>query len=241
MSVGGAADRDEDEALIKKAMGEHDAQMHGGKHTKLKLRKDGGAVEGESAKPRNDRLTRAEGGGAKRSPKHSQVNVIIAGGHGNPAGGDAMAHPMMPPMGGPPIHPPMMPPGAPPPGPPMMPPPGPPGPPGMPPGGPPPGMGGPPGMPRPPMAPGGIPPRKHGGAIGRKHGGSVSDNSSTEASRKKEQMGPYARKSGGGVGSLDGKAPRAIGVGEKGSGGGLGRLAKIKAYGSESEDGEGSL
>ena len=36
-----AADKKQDVALIKKAMKEHDAQEHPGKHTKLKLKKGG--------------------------------------------------------------------------------------------------------------------------------------------------------------------------------------------------------
>ncbi len=235
LASGGTADDREDKAIadreIKKAFSAHDSQLHDGKKTRLKLR-DGGTAEGDSAKPRHDRAHRAAGGGTKKGGKGSHVNVIIApqGGQHPPMGG------MAPPgaMPAPPIHPP---------GPPM-PPPMPPPPPGMA------GPGGPPGMPpgmapRPPMmggAPGGIPPRKDGGRITRKDGGSIDrDNDSTEESREREKAGPHARKAGGAVGSMENKTPKGEGIGEVGAGGGLGRLAKMKAYGKEADEGEGKL
>lgn len=46
----------ETKAAIKRAIGEHDSQLHGGKHTHLKLAR-GGHVEGEHAKPRLDRAS----------------------------------------------------------------------------------------------------------------------------------------------------------------------------------------
>lgn len=122
--------------LIRRAVGEHDTQLHGGKRTKLKLA-GGGKVHGAASAPRLDRRAR---GGRTKAPT---VNVIIkgAGEEGLKKGveigakmGAMMAGAQKPPM----------PPGPPPGGPPMGPPPGAGGPPM---GGPPPGMR-PPGMAR---------------------------------------------------------------------------------------------
>ncbi len=162
---GGDTDYTQDKRLadseIRKAMSEHDRQLHGkDHHTRLKLA-DGGSAEGPMAEPRSDRAPRGKG---KDGKAHTNVNVIVAGGRG---GQDQARPPMPPPV--PPPHPPMA-------GPPPGPPPG-----AMPPGGMPPGgmpMGGmPPGAmpPRPPMPmppPGGMPPgmpmRKAGGRAGYK-------------------------------------------------------------------------
>lgn len=147
---GGSADETSDKAMIRKAFTEHDAQLHGGKKTRLKLA-SGGAAEGEQGHRRLDR------GGRKGA---SHVNVIVAPGAG---GGQqpAMAPrpvpvpvPVRPPMGGPT-------PGA-------M---GPGGPPGMPPGMPP-GLAARPGM-GPPGVPPGMPIRAAGGRVRRASGGKV--------------------------------------------------------------------
>ncbi len=158
---GGSTDSDyaQDVKLIRRAINEHDSQLHGGKKTRLKLA-DGGSAEGSMAEPRSDRAPRGKSNGHKGT----NVNVIVAGGRGAQ---DQSRPPMPPPV--PPPHPPMA-------GPPPGPPPG-----AMPPGGMPPGgmpMGGmPPGAmpPRPPMPmppPGGMPPgmpmRKAGGRAGYK-------------------------------------------------------------------------
>ncbi len=157
LAHGGAVDSDRksDEKMIRKAIGEHDKQLHGGKHTDLHFA-EGGAVPQK----------RAAGGAAKHKGAH--VNVIVA----------PQVHPGMP---GPGAMPP--PPGAalPPPRPPMpMPPP-----PAMMPGAPGGVAGGPPVgalAPHPPMPIGpavGMGPRKRGGKVwdekdGRKRGGKVS-------------------------------------------------------------------
>lgn len=59
----------EDKALIKKAIGEHDKQLHGGKHTKLKLA-TGGNVHGGKSHGRLDKKGRGH------------VNVIVNSGAG---------------------------------------------------------------------------------------------------------------------------------------------------------------
>ncbi len=121
--------------LVAKAVHEHETHEHGGKHTKLKLRRGGAAVEGYAPKQRVDR--RARGGKTKGKPGVS-INVIVPpSGQG---GGNAPAmppHPAMPPAG---LGAGAMPPGA-----------------GMPPGMPP-GAGMPPGMPPKPPMPGAMPP-----------------------------------------------------------------------------------
>lgn len=58
-AMGGHADAKADEAMIRKAIGEHDKQLHGGKHTRLKFKR-GGHVEGGRSKSRPD--CRARGG-----------------------------------------------------------------------------------------------------------------------------------------------------------------------------------
>lgn len=120
---------------IKRAVGEHETQEHGGKHSTIKLR-SGGEVPGMHAKGRPDR----------RGSKHTTVNVIVTRGDdqqgkqeaaqqglragvqlGARAAAQRMAGAGGPPPGAmPPGAPPMAPPGAiaGPPRPPMMPPPG---------------------------------------------------------------------------------------------------------------------
>lgn len=110
MASGGHADAKADAGMIKKAMGAHDKQLHGGKHTDL-------GVIGEYAK----------GGRTKKGKKGgTQINIAILGGDKDKSPSPDAG---LPPMG----------PGAMPPPPPMAgPPPGAGGPPGMPPK--PPGM-----------------------------------------------------------------------------------------------------
>ena len=82
-------DVSQDRALVRKAMAEHDTQMHGGKHTKLKL-KEGGKVHGKASKPRGDRPGRRahrDMGGPTAGPQ-----VPMA-----PAGMSAAPAPMMTP------------------------------------------------------------------------------------------------------------------------------------------------
>jgi hypothetical protein len=156
------SDRKADIAMIKRAIGEHDEQLHPGHHTRVTLKR-GGFADGGMAANRMDQRSR----GGKKHPT-SQTNIVIS----------PPAHPPMgPPMGGPPIglppRPPMAAPAAMPPRPPMAPPPG-----GMPGGMP---MGGAPGMPPglpPGMPPGGMPPRpmiKTGGAARNGKGGEGAD------------------------------------------------------------------
>lgn len=217
-------------SLIKEAVDEHDDQLHGGKKTRLKLKR-GGHVEGEE---KRHRLDRAAGGRTKSKGGHKTiVNVVMPqGGHdaapGGP-GGPGAPSPMMPP------HPPMAPP------------------PGA--GGPPPGMAGaggpPPGMPpRPPMGPpvgAGVPmPHKKGGRVKKAFGGPMDGPLSggpvgtgqqqpmqppspqatppqmpPQMARPPMQGAPVGAKRGGRI------------EGEAGAGSGLGRLEKIKDYGTK--------
>jgi hypothetical protein len=158
---GGAIKDDdaEDKALVKKGIGQHENQEHGGEHSKLTL-KGGGTIKGGAPPFSPGRKSRAAGGGVgddtqglksggkvKGKPGIGKVNIVIA--HGGPPGGGA-------PPGGPPMppHPPPMagPPPGPPPGPPMG---GPPMGAHPPMGGPPPGLGA---GPMPPGPAGGPPP-----------------------------------------------------------------------------------
>ena len=50
-------DKKQDKSMIKKAIGQHDAQQHGGKKTKIALKK--GGVTGESMKKYGRNLARA--------------------------------------------------------------------------------------------------------------------------------------------------------------------------------------
>src|SRR5215472_8499347 len=142
-----ASDYESDKRMVEKGIHEHESQLHGGRHSKLKLA-DGGVATGEMAPMRADRPRRGRSGHGKDGGH--KVNIVIApqGGGGPPA--------LRPPMMVPPPRPPMPPPGA--------------G--GPPPGGPPPGGMGP--MAAAPMgvgAPGGPMPRKSGGRAGLARGG----------------------------------------------------------------------
>ena len=66
------ADEAADKRMISKAIHEHDDQMHGGKHTHLKLRR-GGPVHGEKPHGRPDR--RARGGDVHDQPHDAMGNV----------------------------------------------------------------------------------------------------------------------------------------------------------------------
>jgi hypothetical protein len=151
-------DRKEDAAMVKKAVAQHESHDHPGKSkTKLHLA-TGGRAEDAKAPARLDRKGLKTGGRAKKGG-HTNVNVIVAPGHG----GQPMPIPV--PMGAGPGGPP-----------PMMPPPGAGGPPpGL--GGPPPGMGAMPPrpMPGPPVGAGvpGMGMRARGGRAGYKAGGAV--------------------------------------------------------------------
>lgn len=83
LAHGGDAEKKIADREVEKAINEHDAQLHGGRKTKLKL-KAGGEVEGEHGRKRLDRPSRhrehrADGGGVKgKGEKGTHVNVIIA-------------------------------------------------------------------------------------------------------------------------------------------------------------------
>lgn len=103
-------DKIEDEKLIKKAIDEHDSQLHGGKKTRLTF-----AQGGDTSMPRMDQ--KARGGGNKKKAHgkgETNVNIAVIPRAGGPQGA--------PPMAGPPAMPPRPPmpmPAAPPPRPPM--------------------------------------------------------------------------------------------------------------------------
>jgi len=106
----GHSDAAEDKKLITRAINEHDAQLHGGKKTHLKL-KTGGAVEGKKAGGRLDKLARGGSHKPKGKP-HVTVNVMNqphplgSGAAGVPPVGIGMAPPGL--TGGP--RPPVVPP-----------------------------------------------------------------------------------------------------------------------------------
>lgn len=116
MASGGHVDAKADAGMIKKAMGAHDKQLHGGKHTDL-------GVIGDYA-----RGGRARKGGKGKKGNNTKINIAIIGGEKKdkapdmglpppPMGGDMPPPPPggapggMPPMAGPPGG---MPPGMPP-------------------------------------------------------------------------------------------------------------------------------
>lgn len=109
-ALGGKADAGQDKALIRKAITQHDNQLHDGKKTRLEL-----ATGGRAGKSRLDR----KGRGAKGKGK-TTVNVIVAGGKGDEAPQKPPMPMPMPPMAAGPAGPAMPPPGmgagAPPPG-----------------------------------------------------------------------------------------------------------------------------
>lgn len=89
-------DVSQDKAMIRKAIDQHDDQLHGGKKTHLSL-KTGGAVEGHKSGGRLDKLAR--GGahhGKKKGKTHVTVNVL------NHSGPTMPQKPMVPPMPMPP-------------------------------------------------------------------------------------------------------------------------------------------
>lgn len=103
----GHSDYEADKRMIERAIGEHDAQMHPGKHTKLKLA-TGGVADGAMAPGRADRAPRGKGKDAK-----NHIAIVIAPQGG---GGQQQARPVPvpvpvphPPMAGPPMPPPIPP------------------------------------------------------------------------------------------------------------------------------------
>lgn len=213
--LGRDKDESEDKDMIKKAIDQHDDQLHGGKKTRLKL-KHGGAAEGEKEAERMDRPKREHHakGGAAGKKGGTKVNVIVMpSGHGDAPGGLAGGPP---PMGAAPPHPPMAPPpGAMPPHPPMA-PPG-----AM-------GAGGPPPPGMPPRPPG----MKSGGRAKRAYGGMSGDPGMAMQAPPMSQQGP-------GAGGPVMQQPRPMGYKrggtvEKmtgGAGGGKGRLEKAESLG----------
>lgn len=102
MAKGGAvqhSDAAEDASMVRKAMADHDKQLHGGKHTDL-------SNISPKSKGRMDKYAR--GGKVKGGGKHhTKINIVVA-----PKAGGDVPPPVAPPMGGPPPGgpPPMMPP-----------------------------------------------------------------------------------------------------------------------------------
>ena len=75
-----ATDDESDKRLLRKGIHQHDAQLHPGKHTKLKLRK-GGKIDGPRAEHGAHR--RARGGGIpKLGHKGGNINIVLHGGAG---------------------------------------------------------------------------------------------------------------------------------------------------------------
>ena len=66
-------DAEQDKKMIKKAIDEHDAQLHGGKKTHLKL-KHGGMIEGKKTEKRADKYAR---GGSVARGKHTTTHVNV--------------------------------------------------------------------------------------------------------------------------------------------------------------------
>src|SRR5215472_775662 len=97
-----ASDYESDKRMVEKGIHEHESQLHGGRHSKLKLA-DGGVATGEMAPMRADRPRRGRSGHGKDGGH--KVNIVIAP-QGGGGGGPALRPPMMPP------RPPMPPPGA---------------------------------------------------------------------------------------------------------------------------------
>ena len=152
-------DREADIRMIRRAVGEHEGNMHRGEaKTRIKL-KDGGFADGGMASSRMDQKPRS----SSKKGNGPQINIIVSP---NAGAQPPAAPPMMPPRPAPVMMPPKPPPGPPPEAapamPPMMPPPG-----GPPPG----GIAGGPGM-MPPGAPGpaGMMPRR---PMGMRSGGNV--------------------------------------------------------------------
>lgn len=198
------SDDDEDKQLIKKGIGQHDSQLHPGKHTKLHLRRGGAAIAGALAKPRLDRPHRARGGAAKGKGKGkgTHVNVIVAPQGGHPGVAPPAAGGMGPPPGAAP-RPPIAP-AAPPP--PM----------GMPPPGAGPSMGGMP--PRPPLMNPGMPMRNKGGRVRKHGGGEIGEEESEHFPAKGVEHERYGAKSGMGRLEKQKYAKKDSIKGEKGSG-----------------------
>jgi hypothetical protein len=111
----GHPDAAADKAMIRKAIGEHDKQLHHGEHTKLHLARGGAAKHGKGTHV--NVIVAPQGGGMGGPPRPVPVPVPAAGGApaaGPPPGmgGPPMGRPMMPPGGGmPPGGPGMRPPG----------------------------------------------------------------------------------------------------------------------------------
>ncbi len=187
-----------DKARVERAVHQHDAQLHPGKRTTLKLA-DGGLCEGGAASRRLDRpgRKRADGGASdamdravtaglaqmlsekKAAPTPGAMPTAFArGGRSKKGKGKGTVNVIVATGGGQPQKEPVpvpvpVPAGGPPR--PPMPPPG-----AMGPGGPPPGMGGPPGAGMPPPGMGGPPglarpPMMPPGMMGRARGGGVSE------------------------------------------------------------------
>lgn len=185
------------------------AESNAGIRKKAVRMRDAPAVEGDTAKERQDRPGRARGGRAPK-PKGNNVNVIIA-----PQGAQPPAGLAPPGLAAGPMPPPPMPPR-----PPMM---------------PPPGAGGPPMAGPGPMPPPGMPPRANGGRAyakggavfqeGRRNGTQVQNNPSGKNDQKDVGRGRVVTfKTGGAVNvSPTGQhGPKFDG----GAGGGTARLQK---------------
>lgn len=187
MAKGGHADAAEDAAMIKKAIGEHEAHDHPGqKKTRLSFKR-GGFAEGGMAGQRLDQKSRGGGG---KSKGHTNITVNVAphpkpgmGMMGTPGAGMALPPHPMPAPGAPPPQP-------------MPAPPRPPMAGGMPPG----AMGVPGGMPPGGMPPGGMPPRpmiKRGGKAESMPDNAASNNEDEDRDMLDAQDRDLGRKRGG--------------------------------------------
>lgn len=85
-SIEGEADKASDATIVRKGVGEHEDQLHGGKHAKLRLKR-GGHVKGEKPMERLDKRAR---GGRMHGKGQPKVAVVVHAGDGQQAKQDGI-------------------------------------------------------------------------------------------------------------------------------------------------------